>query len=52
MLYITGVVTTPGAPPVTYGALYLWNQPEAESNHTPAWDVFKIPPTPPPEIVH
>jgi hypothetical protein len=51
-LYITGVVTTPGAPPATYGALYLWNQPEAENNHTPAWDVFKIPPTPPPEIVH
>lgn len=26
-----------------YPALYLWNQPENEGNHTPAWDVLKIP---------
>ena len=25
-------------------ALYLWNQPPTESNHTPSWDNFKIPP--------
>jgi hypothetical protein len=24
-------------------ALYLWNQPANENNHTPAWDKFKIP---------
>jgi Tol biopolymer transport system component len=27
----------------TYPAIYLWNQPDTISNHTPAWDVFKIP---------
>ena len=29
---------------VTYPAIYLWNQPPDEDNHTPAWDVFQIPP--------
>jgi hypothetical protein len=33
----------------TSAALYLWNQPEDENNHTPAWDIFKIPPSPPPQ---
>jgi hypothetical protein len=28
----------------SYPALYLWNQPENENNHTPAWDVFKLGP--------
>ena len=23
-------------------AIYLWNQPAAENNHTPAWDDFGI----------
>ena len=32
----TGLVTTTPA-------LYLWNQPQAENNHTPAWDTFSIP---------
>ncbi len=27
----------------TYPALYLWNQPANENNHTPAWDNFDIP---------
>jgi hypothetical protein len=27
----------------TYPAVYLWNQPAASSNHTPAWDIFQIP---------
>jgi hypothetical protein len=27
----------------TYPALYLWNQPPSENNHTPAWDKFQIP---------
>ncbi|UQA58911.1 TolB family protein [Polyangium aurulentum] len=46
-LYVTGVVAE-GDKLTTYPALYLWNQPEAENNHTPAWDVFDIPPVPPP----
>ena len=26
----------------TYPALYLWNQPQGEANHTPAWDLFQL----------
>jgi hypothetical protein len=44
-LYITGVVVD-GSTVQTYGALYLWNQPDDEHNHTPAWDFFMIPPPP------
>jgi hypothetical protein len=45
-LYIAAVVVDRGEVDVsvaTYSALYLWNQPEMENNHTPAWDVFQIP---------
>jgi hypothetical protein len=28
----------------TYPAVYLWNQDLTTSNHTPAWDSFKIAP--------
>src|SRR5581483_984796 len=28
----------------SYPALYLWNQPAGEANHTPAWDLFQIAP--------
>jgi hypothetical protein len=45
-LYVTGIVTQ-GGQTTTYAALYLWNQPEDEHNHTPAWDYFKIPQPPP-----
>jgi hypothetical protein len=45
-LYMTGVVEE-GGQLTTHGAVYLWNQPPAENNHTPAWDVFEIPPVPP-----
>jgi hypothetical protein len=45
-LYVTGVVVENGTI-TSYSSLYLWNQPEAENNHTPAWDVFKIPVNPP-----
>ncbi|NVB85066.1 MAG: hypothetical protein HOV81_42255 [Kofleriaceae bacterium] len=31
----TGAITT-------YPALYLWNQPTNERNHTPAWDDFQV----------
>jgi hypothetical protein len=43
-LYITVVVD--GTTVTTHGALYLWNQPSTENNHTPAWDYFMIPPPP------
>jgi hypothetical protein len=46
-LYVTPIVVE-GGKVSTYHALYLWNQPATENNHTPAWDVFKIPPPPPP----
>jgi mono/diheme cytochrome c family protein len=45
-LYMTGVVVGSGGIISTYSAVYLWNQPANESNHTPAWDVFKLPPPP------
>jgi hypothetical protein len=41
-LYVTGVVQDETGIK-TFGAIYLWNQPAAISNHTPAWDVFQIP---------
>jgi hypothetical protein len=44
-LYITSVVVSKSAIE-THGALYLWNQPASENNHTPAWDNFMIPPPP------
>ncbi len=49
-LFATGIVLD-GGTVRTYGAIYLWNQPLEERNHTPAWDNFQIPPTPPPPIV-
>ena len=47
-LFITAMVTTPGGSVATYGALYLWNQPSTEGDHTPAWEYFHVPPPPPP----
>jgi hypothetical protein len=41
-LYVAPVVVD-GTEMKTYPALYLWNQPADESNHTPAWDHFDIP---------
>ncbi len=46
-LYVTAVVVE-GAQVTTYPSIYLWNQTADTSNHTPAWDVFKIPPAPVP----
>ncbi len=40
-LYVTPVIDD-GATLHTYPALYLWNQPATENNHTPAWDNFSI----------
>jgi hypothetical protein len=42
-LYVTPVVTDEIGTVTTYPAIYLWNQPAAEHNHTPAWDAFDIP---------
>lgn len=41
-LYVGGVVVDQDGTVRTYKALYLWNQPSADGNHTAAWDVFKI----------
>lgn len=41
-LYVTPIVVEGGSI-TTYSALYLWNQPEVENNHTPAWDSFELP---------
>ncbi len=42
-LYMAAVVDD-GGKLTTHGAVHLWNQPADESNRTPAWDVFKLPP--------
>ncbi|GAC1580660.1 MAG: hypothetical protein NVS3B20_26530 [Polyangiales bacterium] len=42
-LYVAPVIVS-GTVITSYPALYLWNQPELEHNHTPAWDVIKLPP--------
>jgi hypothetical protein len=41
-LYMTAVVKPEAGPIATYPAVYLWNQDQTTSNHTPAWDTFKI----------
>jgi hypothetical protein len=43
-LYVTALVVDGAGKVSTYPALYLWNQPAAEGNHTPAWDHLEIPP--------
>jgi hypothetical protein len=42
-LYVTGVVVDSAGKVTTYPALYLWNQPSSDGNHTPSWDDFAIP---------
>ncbi|HEY8087845.1 MAG TPA: hypothetical protein VIF09_08370, partial [Polyangiaceae bacterium] len=43
-LYITSLVQAADGTLTTHGAIYLWNQPASESNHTPAWDTFQVAP--------
>ena len=43
-LYVTALVADGSGKLTTYPALYLWNQPAADGNHTPSWDDFSIPP--------
>jgi hypothetical protein len=40
-LYVSGVVIE-GTTVTTYPAIYLWNQPADQNNHTPAWDELDI----------
>ena len=42
-LYITGIVVDGNGKVTSYPALYLWNQPSSDGNHTPSWDDFAIP---------
>ncbi len=41
-LYLTAVVLD-GGDLSTHGALYLWNQPGDEGNHSPAWGAYALP---------
>jgi len=43
-LYVTALVADGTGKLTSYPALYLWNQPAADGNHTPSWDDFSIPP--------
>jgi hypothetical protein len=43
-LYVTALVADGSGKLTTYPALYLWNQPATDGNHTPSWDDFSIPP--------
>jgi hypothetical protein len=40
-LFVTPVIVDAGGQLSTHPALYLWNQPEDEGNHTPAWGSSK-----------
>ena len=46
-LFVSGMQVDGKGTISTYGALYLWNQPSTEGNHTPAWEYFNVPPPPP-----
>lgn len=46
-LFMAPVVVDANGAVSAFKAVYLWNQPADESNHTPAWDVFAIPPSGP-----
>lgn len=41
-LYMAPVLVDGEGKITTYPALYLWNQPQGEANHTPAWDLFQL----------
>jgi hypothetical protein len=43
-LYVTALVVDAAGKVTTHPALYLWNQPAADGNHTPSWDDFSLPP--------
>lgn len=41
-IYVVPVTMDAAGTITTYPAVYLWNQPANERNHTPAWDTFQI----------
>ena len=43
-LYLAPMTVAGGAADASYPALYLWNQPATDDNHTPSWDDYQIPP--------
>ena len=43
-LYVAPMTVTGGIIDASYPALYLWNQPSTDDNHTPSWDDYQIPP--------
>jgi hypothetical protein len=43
-LYVAPMTVSAGTVEVDYPALYLWNQPSTDDNHTPSWDDYQIPP--------
>lgn len=48
-LYMAAIVKDSQGKIETYPAVYIWNQDQKTSNLTPAWDIFDIPPPPPPK---
>jgi hypothetical protein len=46
-LFLTAMTVSGGVVDASYPALYLWNQPTTENNHTPSWDNYQIPAAPP-----
>lgn len=43
-LNVAGVIRDAAGAVTTTPALYLWNQPATDGNHTPSWDSYRIPP--------
>jgi hypothetical protein len=43
-LFVAPMTVKDGAIVVSFPALYLWNQPSTDDNHTPSWDDYQIPP--------
>ncbi len=43
-LYVAPMTIENGTMNVAYPAIYLWNQPSTDDNHTPSWDDYRIPP--------
>jgi hypothetical protein len=43
-LYMAPVIMSETQIPISYPAIYLWNQPTDSVNTTPAWETFTIPP--------
>jgi WD40-like Beta Propeller Repeat len=43
-LFVAPMTVKAGVVDVAYPALYLWNQPSTDKNHTPSWDDYQIPP--------